>query len=215
MNCEKIWYFSYGSNVLPERFHCYIRGGQLGNQGKMHVGCSLQNLPEKQMAWQIPHRLYFARYSSNWKGAVAFIDPQENKRQSALGVTYLISQQQFIEIVHQENDLEESVAIDLNLLNEKRSIIIPHFKWYDQLLLLGYQNNYPIVTFTSSTPQSDFEKPSEAYLSTIIGGIHQFYSKDKRQLIDYLITKDGIRSYFTEFELGLLIDKVVSSSLLH
>jgi hypothetical protein len=213
MNSDKVWYFSYGSNVLPERFHCYIRGGQLNQQGKSHRGCRQKKLPEKQRAWQIPHRLCFARYSSNWEGGVAFIHPPKIKNQSTWGVKYLISMQQFVEVVSQENDLKNPVTIDLDLLIRNKSMSLPNLEWYDQLLLLGYANNYPILTFTSSIPQANYTKPSEAYLTTIIGGINQFYSIDKRQLINYLISKNGIRNNYSVWELRRLIDMVVESSL--
>ncbi|MBL0236650.1 MAG: hypothetical protein IPQ02_08595 [Saprospiraceae bacterium] len=39
---DYIWYASYGSNLLEERFQCYIKGGMPKGSTKTYLGCRIQ-----------------------------------------------------------------------------------------------------------------------------------------------------------------------------
>ena len=42
---ETVWYVGYGSNLLRERFICYITGGQFRLGGSHTNGCKDKTLP--------------------------------------------------------------------------------------------------------------------------------------------------------------------------
>ncbi len=43
---DYVWYACYGSNLLYERFKCYILGGTFNGNGRYHDGCQDKTLPK-------------------------------------------------------------------------------------------------------------------------------------------------------------------------
>src|SRR4030095_163368 len=110
---KHIWYASYGSNLLEERFLCYIKGGQPVGSKKHYEGCRDKSLPIDKEEFYIPSELYFAKESDSWdNGGVAFIKTNFEPQQSTLGRMYLITPQQFIDVVKQETNSSGSLHID-------------------------------------------------------------------------------------------------------
>ncbi|WP_418360254.1 hypothetical protein [Sphingobacterium detergens] len=70
---EKVWYACYSSNLLQERFLCYIKGGQPAGANTSYNGCDDKKLPIDSERMYIPTELYFANVSKNWNGGIAFI----------------------------------------------------------------------------------------------------------------------------------------------
>lgn len=106
MKKELVWYASYGSNLLRSRFMCYIRGGRPKSSSKGYRGCTDKSEPLKDKPVRIPHELYFSGRSSVWGGGgggVAFIKPtRASKGEFTLGRMYLITREQFTQVVRQE-----------------------------------------------------------------------------------------------------------------
>ena len=46
-NQDLVWYVAYGSNMLYERFMCYINGGQFRDNGRDHEIC-LDTTPPRE-----------------------------------------------------------------------------------------------------------------------------------------------------------------------
>ena len=119
---DLVWYASYGSNLLYDRFMCYINGGTPEGSSKRCEGCSDRTPPQDRKSITIPHELYFAENSRSWEGkGVAFVKSQRNENFQTLGRMYLITREQFVQIVRQENgrspdysriavDFEETIA---------------------------------------------------------------------------------------------------------
>lgn len=115
----KIWYASYGSNLLAKRFSCYIAGGTPPGAQKKYVGCTDKKMPEASKPLTINHELYFARRSKTWHGGgVAFIKPTADPEAKTFGKMYLITAEQFTEVVKQEIRLEGDLIIGLEELIE-------------------------------------------------------------------------------------------------
>lgn len=51
---EKVWYACYGSNMLQERFLCYIKGGQPAGANTSYNGCNDKTLPIDSEQMYIP-----------------------------------------------------------------------------------------------------------------------------------------------------------------
>jgi len=152
MNVQEklVWYASYGSNMLYERFMCYIVGGMFAANGKNYLGCTDKSPPRDNKAFIFPYELYFGNESSSWGGSgVAFLD--SGKSGDCLGRMYLVTEEQFCEIQSQE-------GCGIN--------------WYNTVLPLGDSNGWPIKTFTNNVRRPD-NKPSQSYLQVILDGMRE------------------------------------------
>jgi hypothetical protein len=204
---KQVWYASYGSNILESRFHCYILGGQPKGSNKINIGCSDKTLPLDKSEIYINNELYFAKESKNWNdGGVGFIKPKFNKKVQTYGRMYLITAEQFIEIVKQENNFEGELLIDFKKAKEKGSLILKQKTWYGNLLYLGEQKGNPIFTFTNKKNMTeDINPPSEQYLKTIINGLKETYHFNENEIKEYFENLVGIKGFEIEKKLTNLI----------
>ncbi|RAV97609.1 hypothetical protein [Pseudochryseolinea flava] len=203
---EYIWYASYGSNCFRERFYCYLRGGQTDGNSTVYPGCSDKSLPLDERNLLIPHALYFAKQSASWEnGGVGFIRHQKNENEKTFGKMYLITKNQFGEIVKQETKREENLTIDFVKAQQQETLLILERSWYGMLLYLGTAANYPIFTFTNSSDSQPFVKPSSRYLKTISKGIQKNFDLNPDELVDYFISRPGISDNYTRQEIQEIV----------
>ena len=152
---EYLWYVSYGSNMLRERFMCYIKGGVYGCS-RYRRPCGDTSGPLAVKTIEIPYDMYFANSSGSWNYCgVSFLDT--TRKGKSLGVAYLITREQFVHITGQENgrrDARESCG------------------WYDDIIHLGKMDGFDMMTFTNRELRPNNE-PSEQYLDTLTMGIRQ------------------------------------------
>ena len=100
-NKDYVWYVSYGSNMLNERFMHYIKGGSYKGS-RYREPCDDTSLPLAVRTVEIPYGMYFGNYSGSWQnGGVSFLDTTESGK--ALGVAYLITKDQFEHVATEEN----------------------------------------------------------------------------------------------------------------
>lgn len=199
--CKHIWYASYGSNISFERFMCYIQGGKPEGATKTYQGCTDKTPPLDQKPIKIPHELYFAKVAGVWNGGgVCFINPEKSKNAGTLGNMYLITRQQFLELVQQENNAKEIIEIDFEKAQKEKSIAIKEKGWYGNLLCLGEKDNAPIFTFTNEKfLANEINSPNQHYLKTIIKGLINTYQLNHTELEAYFLSKKGIdNAIFTE-----------------
>jgi hypothetical protein len=202
-----IWYASYGSNTMNERFFCYLKGGLVPGNNRQFNGCADRSLPIDESPTVIHHRLYFAKRSRSWNdGGVAFIavDPSPNER--TLGKMFLIKRNQLPEILQQENNREESPSINFEQLLVNRSIVVWDDAWYGRLIHLGTKNGHGIVTFTHATNQTIFRAPSTEYLKTIVKGLQSSHSLSNNDLANYFEGLPGIIGNYSSYELVEIIN---------
>ncbi len=199
-----VWYASYGSNLSQDRFLFYIKGGKPKGATRVNIGCRDKSLPKDDRPINIPYLLYFTKQAYPWayKG-VAFIGLEKDMDNPTLGRMYLVSEQQFIDVVSQENGDIEMPTIDLKALQKAGSEVIFKDSWYGNIIYIGELEGYPIFTFTSpaSMDAEPFVAPSYEYLKVIIIGLQETYHYSQTEIADYLLTKPGILNYFTRDEL--------------
>lgn len=192
-----VWYASYGSNLLEERFLAYIYGGTAKGASSSERGCRDKSAPKANERIDIPFPLYFAKKRSKWGiGGVAFIGTETSFVSQTIGRKYLITEEQFYDVVTQENNGLE-VAINLEEVIQKGFMDI-HHGWYNRIVYLGKKNDAPIFTFTSSQPIKEitFTKPAAPYLATIAKGLRELgLSMDS--IVTYLMKQKGIQGNFT------------------
>jgi len=162
---DLVWYVSYGSNMLYERFLCYIRGGFFRNSVKNHKECVDETLPKAKMTYSIPYDMYYGNESRSWDGrGVSFLDT--TKPGKAYGVAYLITRTQFKHLWRQENG---------------GSTPQPE-SWYGCDKKLGTYHNIPVRTVTNCGVVGKNEA-SALYKQILREGLRENYP----QLHDYRI----------------------------
>ncbi|WP_099355007.1 hypothetical protein [Fredinandcohnia onubensis] len=199
---QYVWYASYGSNINRDRFLCYIKGGRPKGSTETEVGCKDTSSPIDEGIFTIPYPLYFAKEARRWDSkGVAFIDGSPNEDTATYSKKYLITSEQFIDVLKQENSGLQ-FDIDLQKVKESGSMIFRKKAWYGRILYLGDDGGYPIFTFTApwDIETVAFNKPSYEYLDTIISGLKEYYSKE--EIIQYLENKPGIKGNYSTEELG-------------
>jgi hypothetical protein len=201
---DKVWYACYGSNLLEERFLCYIKGGRPEGAETNYKGCSDSSEPTESEEFYICSELYFAKNSSSWNGGVAFIRTHFEPEASTLARMYLITKGQFVDVARQETKTESKLNLDFDLAIKDGSFIFKQRSWYGNIVYLGEQNGYPIFTLTNESDLQPLTKPSHNYLKTIIKGIKEAHDFDDKTIFDYLKTKKGIAGNYDNEELSKL-----------
>ncbi len=207
-----VWYANYGSNPYSRRFMRYIEGGPADGASGPYPGCRDKTPPKDDQPIKISHPLYFARHSPGWDNkGVAFIGLKEEKTEATLGRMYLITEQQFIDVVRQEND-GVRISVDLQKVKEQGSMTFDPL-WYGNILYLGNQDGFPIYTFTSckdialEVPVA----PSLRYLQYIINGLKEVYPLTPEDIVEYLVSKPGIKDSYTREELAVILEEGVQN----
>jgi len=204
---EKIWYASYGSNILEDRFNCYIKGGKPNGSNNLYKGCTDKTLPTESEEIYIKSELYFANKSKSWNGSgVGFIKTDFDENKTTLGKMYLITREQFIEVVKQETNNNGELNIDFEKAQKSGSLVFREKSWYGNLLYLGEQNGNPIFTFTNERNLTDkINAPNKEYLSMIISGLKETYNLSDTAIKEYFEGMEGIKGNPIENELEKLI----------
>ena len=207
---ELVWYASYGSNLLRRRFMTYIKGGKAPGARFGQVGCTDKTPPRQESGVMILHPLFFAHASAQWEDlAIAFIGGERREEAKTLGRMYLISEEQFREVVLQENgirQMEFDVGIDLEkTIQDGRSTIRRGL--YSTLLHLGEEEGYPIFTFTAPWKEglAPLNRPGPNYLKVIARGLQETYGLSDEGVVDYLKEVEGVRGMIPEEELGEIV----------
>lgn len=201
-----VWYANYGSNLCSRRFMRYIEGGQAEGTSGSYPGCRDKTPPKDDQPIKIPYPLYFAKPSARWDNkGVAFIGLKKEESEETLGRMYLITEQQFLDVASQENE-GTRFPIDLQKAKQQGGMIFQDLS-YGNILYLGEQDGFPIYTFTSSEDLA-LEvpvAPSSRYLQYIISGLKEVYPLTDESIVEYLLSKPGIKESYTREELESLL----------
>lgn len=149
---DYVWYASYGSNMLYERFLTFIKGGYCRFNGVEYKGCRNKLIPKDSRPIAIPYNMYFGNEGSVWgDSGVAFLNVE--KYGQALGRMHLITGEQFEDILSQQERGEN---------------------WYNQSVSLGEYNGIQIVTFTNKSARP-YNDPCDSYLEVLRMGLKETY----------------------------------------
>lgn len=204
---ELVWYVSYGSNLLYERFSHYIGGGKFGLSKRELPGCSDTTPPREERPLTLQFQMYFAGLSKTWNGPVAFIDPEQGGE--TLARAYLITRQQFWQIVAQESlstiggqpPTPDDLPTDASGITGEGK--------YDRLVNCGDLDGYPLLTFTSPTRHETFAPPMPAYLQTIGLGLCEAHGISPAEAAQYLATRAGVKGNYSAQLIQQLIEELV------
>ena len=205
---RRVWYASYGSNLLEKRFLLYLRGGKFSPGHASHPGARDQALPIKPpILLKANYELLFSKWSERWGGGVAFIKP--NPQMPSCWIRcWDVTEQQFFDIAAQENQLPPGhLNLDISKIVKEKQLDLGA-GWYNEVVYLGELDSQPIVTFTASSVDGHM-KPSAAYLSVLIAGLKEASSLDDTEIQEYLVGVAGIHDQWTEQELHKVISQTV------
>lgn len=187
----RVYYASYGSNMLHRRLMAYIAGGVMDGVSHVHAGCSDPTPPRGWRLVSSPLRLRFAHHSGRWGGGVAFLQlPSPGVEPwfkscdasgdwdgaSTLLRLYDVSLDQFIGVARQEMGgaggevLTPSAVTDL-ICGGPGSRLQVAACWYGCTLYLGALDGTPVFTFTSCDEEGTHVAPSDLYASVIAQGL--------------------------------------------
>lgn len=171
-----IWYVSYGSNLLAERFHTYLTGSDATSPFGAHPAAPSAELPLDERWLWLDHALYFAGVSKRWTGSAAFVSHHAGSGES-IAHAYLIEDCQFAHLVAIENAVEKVVPLAPSSLETGAYTVLDidrrgdTFRGkYDALLRLPDIDGTPAVTVTSSAMR-ERGAPADRYLDTIRRGL--------------------------------------------
>jgi hypothetical protein len=202
-NNDLVWYAAYGSNINMNRFLCYIRGGTPKGLDKIYNGAKDKTLPQRNTKIIIPAEIYFANSSSTWQnGGVAFLKNLSCNSAETLGRIYLITKEQFVDVLRQETHRDE-IALDFDRAIHENYVFIER-SWYGRILFLGEQDGHPIFTFTNERDLQP-NKPSQAYLKTIVEGLKDLFNLSNDEIVCYFLEKTGVSTNYQRFELEQLV----------
>ena len=167
---DYVWYVSYGSNMLYERFLCYIKGGQFEGSGSYRRACNDTSEPFEVRAIDIPYDMYFGNHSGSWDDCgVSFLDT--SKEGHAYGVAYLITREQFEHVAAEENG---------GRFPDGQGF------WYENIRTLGKMDGYELVTVTNDELRP-YNDPCEDYLETLKRGMRENWEEmSEEDINDYL-----------------------------
>lgn len=202
---EFIWYTSYGSNLSRHRFMAYIVGCRPPGDPDFHQpGCTDKTPPSLDIALKIPQSLYFARFSERrWGGTAAAFITLEKGDKPSLARAYLITLEQFKELVQQENAGVPIDKIELDIVGARQfghSRMLPS-GYYDELIYCGDRDGCPMLSFTASQNWTEYTRPSESYLRMIFRGLQEAHHLSLEDAIDYLKNTPGVPQHYSALEL--------------
>ncbi len=210
---ERVWYVSYGSNLNRARFLAYLRGGLVAGNDVVYLGCGDTSPPLEEAVLELPHALYFAGWSSRvWGGTSAAFTTLAPQSGSTLARAYLITRQQFVEVVRQENGNRAEVDdfdVKLEAARQQGHARMLATGAYTELIHCGERDGIPMLSFTASENRRDFRRPSAAYLHVIGTGLQECHGLRTSEVAAYLGDRPGVRGTWTY---GQLLDILTTAA---
>jgi hypothetical protein len=204
---ERVWYVSYGSNLDRSRFLAYLQGGRVAGNDVVYRGCADTSPPFDDVPIELPHSLYFAGWSERvWGGTSAAFITFDARGASTLARAYLITPQQFVEVVRQENGNRADVDdfdVKLEGARQQGHTRMLRTGTYTELVYCGERDGHPMLSFTASENRRDFGRPSAAYLHVIGSGLKECHRLRNSEVAAYLGERPGLRGSWTH---GQLLD---------
>lgn len=203
---DMVWYVCYGSNLLEERFLCYIKGGIIPGNKLSERGAKDPSLPLRSEKCTIDHELFFSTPIKKWFGSgVAYINPRRMNRAKCkraadgadinacnvtLGRRYLITLEQFLDVVRQENSLPADceIPIDFDRLRSEGSQVVFPGTYYGRLLYLGDADGCPSYSFTCVPDMEEMERAPlfGPYDDVISKGLKETFQLSEKEINEYL-----------------------------
>jgi hypothetical protein len=202
---ERLWYVAYGSNLLLDRFRCYLAGGRPTGGNRTYRGCRDQSDPRAIVAVEIPGTLYFAGRSRMWDGATAFYEVRGHD--SVAARAYLITVGQFSDVAAQEVRRAPGVDLDLTRMDANGCQALgPGL--YETVVGLGFRHGLPMMAITAGARADQIlAPPSRSYLRTVAAGLREAHRWSPARIGAYLASAPGVAGGWTAEQIAELADE--------
>jgi succinyl-diaminopimelate desuccinylase len=205
-----VWYATYGSGIWKNHFMHSITGEHSPEDLRDYVGCKDKTPPKKEVFVSLPHQFYFAgdcpQHNKYGGGGCIFIDPKSDSVANTVSRAYLISTEQFAEIVAQENFHKGTLDLPFAEAAHKGHATIPSCEGeYNELVYCGEREGYPIFSITASH-KDELAAPSPAYISMLCKGLSESKNIDQQEAIDYLLNAPGVAGFYHKKDLARMFD---------
>ena len=189
---------SYGSNLHRARFQSYLEGGRMPGGRRADAGCRDPSPPQADEPVFLPYPLYFSGESRVWGGGVAFLDHLPGEHDMTYARMYLITGEQFEDLVAQESKRLHATVDWTGLVREGRTSA--GTGRYDELVVVGDRDGVPMVTFTHPVPMADVHlaRPEAGYLRVLAEGLRDCHHLTDPDIADYLLTCPGAAGTWTK-----------------
>jgi hypothetical protein len=206
---DLIWYAAYGTNLDAQRLGCYLAGGTPPGGGRSTPGARDPRPPRADRAVHLPGSVYFAWESPTWGGGVAFLDTLAPG--TSPGRAYLLTHEQFSDVVAQEMHRPPGVDLDLAVLGGHRSWAFGDGR-YETLHVVDHVDGAPVVTFTApASAPLDYRAPSAAYLTVMGRGLMASHGWTPARVASYVVGCRGIADAWTVDAVTALLDPLGTS----
>ncbi len=168
------WYVGYGSNLSAARFTRYL------------ARCRDTTAPWRWAPVELAHRLLFARDSVRWGGGgVAFLDPAPTAGARTLGRAWLVTREQFADVLAQECGLPVGSLQMPPVMGAGCIPLAGH--WYGYVVALGAREGWPMVTFTDEAAAGlVLRPPGPSYRAVISEGLAESHGLSADQAEAYI-----------------------------
>jgi hypothetical protein len=184
---NKAWYAAYASNLVKERrFRYYLEGGMLPETGRVHAGARDPSTPERDTPLWLPGTVYFATVSPFWDTGRALYDPDTPGRSAGRG--YLITAEQFLDVVAQEMQLAPGTFTDTVIPAGPGERVRLGGGHYETLVCTGELDGFPVITMAAPWRIADVPAAGCAgpYREMIISGLAETFGWDRSTAESYL-----------------------------
>jgi len=190
-----MWYVAYGTNLSWERFRMYLQGGRPWVGGRDHPGCRDPFGPQREMALMVPGGIRFVGDSTIWGGGTAVYDARAAAEVAVRA--YLITAEQFVDVLAQEMRLEPRLDLDLGPVQRTGWHSLGPGR-YQTLAQLGTQDDVPMLTFTSAeVADQPINAPTRGYLRTMATGLREAHGWSAERIGRYLARFPGAAGVWT------------------
>lgn len=178
-----VWYAAYGSNLSPERFDSYVGGGRPDGALRTYAGCRDTTRPSGRRSMSLPGRVFFGGASQVWGGGMAFYDPA--RPGPSYATAYRLTAEQFADVWSQECHRPVGASVPLDE-------VLAHHEWlggdgrYDRILLVGFVDEEPVLTFTFAGSPPTPNPPAPAYAATIRRGLAATHGLGELSAAEYV-----------------------------
>ncbi len=189
-----VWYASYGTGLSSEIFMQQILGGRPTGSTRVFAGCTDQSPPIKDVFLSLPHRLYFAGACEVWDGGGHGTIEVEPSGARTIARAYLITLEQFQEMVAQQNDQTRIKPLPL-----RQAVLHGHVPikgvngYYNELIFTGIKDGAPMFSITS-TKKLPLKPPSIAYTRFLCKGLSE-RGGSQSKVVDYVLATPGIAGH--------------------
>lgn len=135
---DTVWYAGYGSNLLPNRFLCYLQGGRVEGMARVNPGARNRAAFDDHEVGMIPGQLRFAGSFTSWakeggRSGAAMLEPGATCATEVHAVAYRITVEQLVDVLLQECGFDPRDLDSLDVRYAVQRQVLQHLQDLDEV----------------------------------------------------------------------------------